>query len=202
MVPTPSARRTRPTRGIFPFLMNPACSHTPTSVPTLSNRSTKRKAKMISSNPRCIAPRKSSCSRVLEGCGIATRPDGHDAIPRTIPNNVVPSMPSRMAPLIRRAINISVSTMPKQAACTARSEKFPILTNVAGFATTSLALRMPTNAMNSPMPAAVECFRQSGIPSTICSRTRVTVRRTNSTPEKKTTPSAVRHGICMPMQIE
>ncbi len=51
-------------------------------------------------------------------------------------------------------------------------------TNVAGFATTSFALRIPTNAMNMPIPAAVECFKQSAMPLTICSRTRVTVSRT------------------------
>ena len=56
--------------------------------------------------------------------------------------------------------------------------------------------------MNIPIPPAVECFRQSGIPFTICSRTRVTVRIKKKTPEKKMTPSAVRHGTCMPRQTE
>src|SRR5208282_3783306 len=66
-----------------------------------------------------------------------------------------------------------------------------------GFATTSLALRRPTKAINIPMPVAVECFRQSGMPLTICSRTPETVRTRKSTPEKKTTASAVGHGTCM-----
>ena len=58
-------------------------------------------------------------------------------------------------------------------------QALPRLTNVAGFATTSFALRSPTNAMNRPMPAAVPCFRQSGMPLTICSRTLVSVSSTN-----------------------
>ena len=75
-------------------------------------------------------------------------------------------------------------------------------TNVAGFATTSFAPRIPTKAMNMPIPAAVECFKQSGMPLTICSRTRVMVSRMNSTPEKNTTPSAVCQGMCIPRQTE
>ena len=56
--------------------------------------------------------------------------------------------------------------------------------------------------MNIPIPAAVECFKQFGIPLTICSRTRVMVSRTNNTPDKKTTPRAVRQGIPMPRHTE
>lgn len=92
--------------------------------------------------------------------------------------------------------------MPKQAAITSIEARLPRLTKVAGFATTSLALRRPTKAMNMPIPAAVECFSPSGMPLTICSRTRVTVSRTNRTPEKNTTPSAVRQGMPMPRQTE
>src|SRR5712691_11217125 len=87
-----------------------------------------------------------------------------------------------------------------QATCTSWSEKRPSPTNVAELATTSLALRSPTKAMNMPIPAAVEYFRQSGIPLTICSRMRVTVRIRKNTPEKKITPRAVCHGMCMPRQ--
>ena len=35
---------------------------------------------------------------------------------------------------------------------------------MAELATTSFAFRNPTKAMNIPIPAAVECFRQSGMP--------------------------------------
>ncbi len=56
--------------------------------------------------------------------------------------------------------------------------------------------------MNSPIPAAVECFKLSGIPLTICSRTRVTVSTKNSAPDKNTTPSAVCHGMCMSRHTE
>src|SRR4051812_29411363 len=48
-----------------------------------------------------------------------------------------------------------------------------------------IASRTPTNAITIPTPPAVECFRQSGIPLTICSRTRVTVRTRKITPEMK-----------------
>ena len=88
-------------------------------------------------------------------------------------------------------------TRPKHAVCTSWSAKLPSPTNVAWFATTSFAFRSPTNAMKKPIPAAVECFRQSGMPLTICSRTRVTVSTRNMTPDKKTTPNAVRQGTCM-----
>ncbi len=109
-------------------------------------------------------------------------------------------MPSRMAPFTRRTINTSVSKIPTQAACTPGSAKLPRLTKVAGLPTTSFALRNPTNAINIPIPPAVACFNPSGIPFTICSRTRVTVSSTNSTPEKNTAPSAVCHGTCIPRQ--
>ena len=46
--------------------------------------------------------------------------------------------------------------------------------------------------MNIPMPPAVECFKHSGMPLTICSRIRVTVRIKKKTPEKKITTEARR----------
>ena len=85
---------------------------------------------------------------------------------------------------------------------TCRSDILPSPTNVDAFATIMLAFRNPTNAMKSPMPAAVPCFRQSGIPLTICSRTFVSVRIKNSNPDRNTTPSAVCHGTCRPITIE
>ncbi len=156
--------------------------------------------KIISTSPRCSAPRKSIFRNVDEGFGSATQCSGKCASPRKIPNTAVPRIPSRIAPFTRRTISASVSKIPTQATCTEGSAKFPRLTNVAGFATTSFALRNPTNAMNIPIPPAVACFNPSGIPFTICSRTRVTVSSTNSTPEKNTAPSAVGHGTCIPMQ--
>ena len=52
--------------------------------------------------------------------------------------------------------------------------------------------------MKKPMPAAVPCFRQSGMSLTMCSRMLVSVRSRKSVPERKTTPSAVCHGTPRP----
>ena len=119
-----------------------------------------------------------------------------------MPTRVVAKIPIRIAPLILRTIRIIMSTSPMQATCTSWSEKLPSPTNVAELATTSLALRRPTKAMNMPIPAAVEYFRQLGMPFTICSRMRVTVKIRKNTPEKKITPNAVCHAMCMPRQME
>src|SRR5579859_7146525 len=64
MVPTASASSARPARGSFPSRKNSPCSHTPTSVPTLSNRSTKKNTQMISIKPMCTAPTRSSFIQV------------------------------------------------------------------------------------------------------------------------------------------
>src|ERR1700675_2799006 len=197
-----SASNTRPTRGILPCLTNPPCSQTPTSVPTLSNKSTNKNANKISRKPRWMAERKSNCKNVEDGCGMEKIAEGQLEILRSMPSSAVPTIPIKMAALIFLAIKIRVNTSPKHAVCTSLSAKLPRPTNVAELETISFALRIPTKAMNIPIPAAVECFRQSGMPLTICSRTRVTVRTRKSTPEKNTTASAVRHGTCMERQTE
>ena len=79
--PTGRVRRA----GILPSLMKPPCSQTPTRVPTLSKRSTNRKANRISRNPRWMAPRKSSCRKVDDGCGMETIAEGQLEMPRSIP---------------------------------------------------------------------------------------------------------------------
>src|ERR1700686_536534 len=125
-----------------------------------------------------MAERKSNCKNVEEGCAMEKTAEGQPKNPPSIPAS------------------------PKHAVCTSLSAKLPRPTNVAELETINFALRIPTKAMNIPIPAAVECFRQSGMPLTICSRTRVTVRTRKSTPEKNTTASAVRHGTCMERQTE
>jgi len=56
-------------RGNLPSRMKPPCSQTPTNVPTLSNRSTKKNTKTNSPSHRLAAERKSSLKSVPAGCG-------------------------------------------------------------------------------------------------------------------------------------
>ena len=139
------------------------------------------------------------CGRI----GIEKMADGQLATLLRMATSVVVTTPIRIAPVILRAIKTSVRASPKHAICTSRLEKFPSVMKVAGLATTSFASRKPTNAINIPMPAAVECFTESGMALTICSRTLVTVSTRKRTPEKKYDaqcrapwdPHAKAHGI-------
>jgi hypothetical protein len=115
---------------------------------------------------------------------------------------VMATMPIRIAAPTRRATRIAISTSPAAASSTCGSEDLPSPTKVAGLATIILALRSPTKAMNRPMPAAVPCFRQSGISLTMCSRTLVSVSNRKSRPDSNTTPRAVCHGTPRPITIE
>ena len=104
-----------------------------------------------------------------------------------MPTSVMATMPIRIALPTRRAMRMAINRTPTVARITCGSDIFPRPTNVDGFATMMFALRKPTKAMKSPMPAAVPYLRQSGMPFTICSRTFVSVRTRNRSPESRTT---------------
>ena len=56
------------------------------------------------------------------------------------------------------------------------------------------AFRNPMKVRNIPIPTAVAARRPGGIALTIITRTGVTERITNRTPDQKTMPSATRQG--------
>ena len=68
----------------------------------------------------------------------------------------------------------------------------------AGFETTIPICFRPINAINAPIPALMARRKSLGTLSIIHTRKRVKERAKKITPERKTTPSAVCHGICIP----
>ncbi len=75
----------------------------------------------------------------------------------------------------------------------------PIATKVAGLSTTMPTLRSPMMIRNSPTPAEIATLSVRGMASIIHSRTGVSERATNRTPERNTAPRAVCHGTPMPI---
>src|SRR5438270_4650162 len=74
MVPKASAIKARLARGSFPLRRKPPSSQTPTKVPTLSKRSTKKKTEMSSPKPSLVAERRSSGGRSMRERGFALGP--------------------------------------------------------------------------------------------------------------------------------
>ncbi len=73
-------------------------SQTPTRVPTLSNKSTKKKTNTKSPRPMLNAARKSSFRNVPSGCGHEKTCVGKVVRPSGIPSNAMTAMPIKSAP--------------------------------------------------------------------------------------------------------
>ncbi|MNW61219.1 hypothetical protein D3C74_392610 [compost metagenome] len=87
----------------------------PTIVPKVSNSSTNVKMKMISNNPRLIAPFRSSCptARSLKlGSQLALDRPLKLVTPIGIPISVVATIPINKAPLTRITIRTAISSKP------------------------------------------------------------------------------------------
>ncbi len=104
-----------------------------------------------------------------------------------------------MAPRTFQACIAAMMTRPASASSAVGLERSPRVTIVAGSALTMPAFCSPMKAMKRPMPAATALNRGRGIAPTISRRTPETVSSRNSTPDRKTQPSAVCHGTPMPL---
>jgi len=105
-----------------------------------------------------------------------------------------------IAPGIPRATKRHVSKTPPANKVTSGFEMSPKPTSVAGFATIMPPFSSPIKAMNNPMPAEMAIFIEYGMAARIFSRTPVIERSKNRHPLMKTKPSALCHGMPMPMQ--
>ena len=130
----------------------------------------------------------SNCNSTGAGEGGSAATPWKAASPSSQPAKATPSIPITTAPAIWRAASAAISAKPTSAAAGANAEKSPNATSVAGLSTTMPALRKPTKATNSPMPAAMPSFKLRGIALTSHSRTGSTLSVTNSTPERKHRP--------------
>ena len=186
-----SASKARRSLGSLPSApTSPARVATPTSVPAVSNTSTSSMERITVSMERLNALAMSNCKNTGAGEGGSAATPWKAASPSSQPAKATPSIPITTAPAICRAASAAISANPTSAAAGANAEKSPNATSVAGLSTTMPALRKPTKATNSPMPAAMPSFKLRGIALMSHSRTGSTLSVTNSTPERNTAPSA------------
>ncbi len=104
--------------------------------------------------------------------------------------NPVPSMAMMMAPGTVRRSSATMTINPAAASRVAGLFRSPRVTRVSGLAAmipASFSAMMPRN---SPIPAEIAIFCDSGMASTIQERMRVRLRIRNSTPDRNTAPSA------------
>ena len=112
---------------------------------------------------------------------------------------MVARIPISIAARTRHADSAAIKIKPNIASSVFLSRRLPSVTIVAGLGTTMPALRSPIIAMNRPIPAATAAYSSFGIASTINWRMPASVRIRNATPERNTAPSAVCHGIPIPL---
>jgi hypothetical protein len=167
--------------------------------------STNKKAKTISSIPSERAPRMSNLNKTGDQrlkLGHWIIPWGIWVTPKGRPTTVDMRIPHRIPPFTPRASRTPVTNSPMAATIGIGLLKFPMPKNVAGSAMENSALLKPIKAMNRPIPAPIAFLRVLGTASIIASLTLVNVSTTNTTPEIKTAPKAVSHGIPIPSTTE
>ena len=95
----------------------------------------------------------------------------NSATPRPTAMAVTARIEMMIAPGILRAESAAISAKPMAASSTGSDFRSPMVTSVAGWATTILAFCRAMMARNRPMPAAMPSFIDMGIALTIHSRT-------------------------------
>ncbi len=158
------------------------------------------KEKMAAQRAGRIAAARSSwkATGAIEA-GALTRRSGGSERPKRKPAAAVARMPIRIEPLIRRVSSTAMSTTPARPRMTG-GVSGPRPTSTASLLTTSPRFCRPMKVMKSPIPTLAASRRFRGMDSMIRSRTPTQVRTRKSTPERKTTPSAVCQGTPCPRQ--
>ncbi len=192
IVPTESANRARLALGSLPLLSRkPAFSDTPTRVPIVSKRSTKRKAKTKPIRPtsKAAGSSRTALPNRLDGqVGRSNTPVGKGVWPISIEISATPITPISIAPFAPLTSNTPIPSIPSISMPTDTLLTSPSDTSVCSFASTIPAFFNPMKAINKPMPAAEACFRASGTALIKASLTRASVSAVNRIPEAKTTP--------------
>ncbi|MCY1529890.1 hypothetical protein D9M68_650610 [compost metagenome] len=186
-----SAISARPIFGMCPSLpIRPARLATPIRVPELSNRSTKRKAKITLNRPMSSAPLMSSWRKVGASDGGVDITPPNWVMPRPMAAKVTARMPIITAPVTRRASRPTMMKKPSTARIGSGLLRSPRPTRVAGLSTTIMASFSAISARNRPMPAAMAERSARGMLLMIHSRMRKIEIRKNMHAERNTAPSA------------
>ena len=186
-----SAISARPIFGMWPSLpISPARLATPIRVPELSNRSTKRKAKITLTRPMSSAPLMSSWRKVgASDGGIETTPPNW-VTPSRMAMAVTTRIPISTAPVTLRASRATIRMKPRVARIGAGLVRSPMPIRVAGLSTTMPAFCRAISARNRPIPAAIAERSGRGMLLMIHSRMRKIDSRKNMVAEMNTAPSA------------
>ena len=173
---------------------------TPTSVPTVSKKSTKKKASVTLQKAGCASIEKSIFMNIGESDGgMETIPSGIFATPSGIASAVTTTTPMRMPPFTRRASSVTMSSRPRmESSAGTLPLSLPRPRRTAGLSTMMPEPWRPMKVMKSPMPAETPILSVLGIELTTSSRTLVQVSTMKITPSTKTAASATCHGMPMP----
>ena len=191
VVPMASTRKACFRQGIFPSLSTiPALVITPTSVPMVSNISTKRKVNTTMSISLVNICFHSNWQKMGSMEGGALNTPSNRVIPIGIPINVVSNIPRSRAPLTFLTSSTAVNTRPMIPNRAGPDVISPSPSSVTSLFTIIRAFCRPMKEMNRPIPAPMACFKVSGMALTIFSRRLETVSRIKMIPSIKTAVSA------------
>ena len=193
MVPSASVAIASRARGRRPSWRKPACSATPTSVPTVSKSPRKKSTNTAGRRRGASAAPRSRRANVGASDGGAARRPWYGTRPSATAAPPVASVPARIAPRYRRARSTPTSSVPPIATSTAGWCRSPSRTSVPGAARTTPAHSRPTSARRRPIPAAMACFSDAGIASISRSRSPTSERTRKRTPAMQFAPSATCH---------
>ena len=172
---------------------------TPTRVPTVSKKSTKKKENITIQKFGLARPEKSIFMNVgMTDGGAETKLSGAWATPRGMATAVITSMPMRIAPLMFRACSTAMMKKPAIASPTSIVFRFPSPTRTASSLTMMPAPCRPMNAIKTPIPAAMPIFSDVGMSFTMLSRSLVRVSSMKRIPSIKMAASATSHDMPIP----
>ena len=119
----------------------------------------------------------------------------------TIATTVVMTMPSRIAPRVRRATSTAVSSRPKTNTSVGQPRSSPPTPSCTGTGPTSVrrtkpASTRPISAMNRPMPTLIAVFSCIGIALKTAVRRPASTRTAMTMPSSTTRPIASAQLIC------